>query len=354
MQEYTKDINLNFKSNIKNIKQQLAEMEQSFSEITSNQFDGSGKPNSEPSPGFSKSIFEFSEAVNDFIRNTDGLQELFTVELPTTWTGMFSKVTKKLMNLFSQAWDELDTMMSYNYLSNESVRELRLTYGLDAGESYAYSKIADIMGISSLEDFTFMSDKEYELFNKYYQEFYGMFEEYGSDEGLSDSVLEFKVSMESLKIEILKPFLEVINSPEVRQNIKTLIRTIPQLLEKLVDFATTLVGLVVNKDEREKETEEQVKTMYGGREVPDYVIKQKSTELAWSPIISSAISSLFSNSSNDIKKDAESAAKAENRSQTLVVNNYVDGVKKSSTMYEDFFTGNAYTFSNNIQALNSK
>ena len=242
MDEYTKGIELKFKSNIDNIIDQVEGLKKDAEEIFMN-FSPSGKSTVEEtkdSEEFTNSIFKFSKSVNEWAQKQEGLSELLTVQLPTSWMGVGTSLAKSAISMFKKAFEELNEMFSYSYLSNKAVRELRLTYGLDAGEAYSYSKAADIMGISSLEDFSFMTDEQYSLFQKTAQSFQSLYDEYGSDEEFNEQMYEFQVELERLKIEVLKPFLEIIINN--KETIMNFIDYFPTLLQNLIDISTGLVA----------------------------------------------------------------------------------------------------------------
>lgn len=260
MNEYTQGIDLQFMSNIDEIQQQLNDLKTNFQA----NFTASGKSTFETTEGEEKNTIMFAEAINNFVGSNDFLSELINFQLPTTWGSMIAKLGKGLINLFSKAWDQMQEMFSYNYLSSQSVRELRLTWGLDAGEAYAYDTVADMMGISSLEDFSFMSEEELAVFQKSANKLYEIWSEYGSDTTLSDAIMEFKVNMEVLKIEMLKPLMEILNDEQSKEAIITFMKNLPDFLTKLTDVVTGLVKWLTSKGVYDQEaTEEYVEKFEG-------------------------------------------------------------------------------------------
>lgn len=243
MDEYTQSIDLKFISNIDDIQQQLSDLK---TNLKAN-FTVSGQSNVESNNINDESTLQFAEAINEFVRGNDFLNEMVSVQLPTTWGSMVAKITKGLLSMFQKAWDELDEMFSYNYLSNSSVRDLRLTWGLDAGEAYAYSTAADMMGISSLEDFSFMNEAELATFEKASNRLYEVWSEYGNDTELSDALMDFKVEMQVLKVELLQPFLEVLTAPETKEVIKEFIDYLPDFISALIDISKGLTEWLTEK-----------------------------------------------------------------------------------------------------------
>lgn len=331
MDEYTQNINLEFVSNIDEIQKQLDELK---TNINAN-FTSINTPDVGAKKGFSKEMYEFKDTLTTFKNSVGKLSELFMVQMPTSWSDAMMKVTKGLIGMVKKSFAEMDEMFSYNYLSSQSVRNLRLTWGLNPGEAYAYSNVADMMGISSLEDFSFMSDEELAIFQKSTERLYNVWEEYGSDRSLSDALMEFKVEMQVLKIEVLKPFLEVLTQSEVKENIKTLVGELPDLIEALVNFTTKFTSMILGGEEKESKTQKKVEEMYQGRNVPSYVLKQKSTELEWSSIIQGWLKNSYFNL---MKNDTSDKAKVNAPKNTITIDNYIDGVKKSSKTIE--YSGN--------------
>ena len=339
MNEYTQNIKLEFVSNIDDIQKRLDELK---TNIDTN-FTSSNAPNVGGKEGFSKEMYEFKDTLSTFKSSVGKLNNLFMVQMPTSWSDAMVKVTKGLLNMVKKAFAEMDEMFKYNYLSSQSVRDLRLTWGLDPGEAYAYSNVADMMGISSLEDFSFMSDEELAVFQKSAERLYNVWEEYGSDRSLSDALMEFKVEMQVLKIEVLKPFLEVLTQSEVKENIKTLIGELPKLIEILVNFTTKFIDMFFDGEEKEKETQKKVEEMYPGKTIPTYVLKQKSTELAWSPIIREWLKNSYSNL---MKNDTSNRAKSDTSRNSLALTINLDGNKKLSEKFEYSGNKNDQSYSN--------
>ena len=342
MDEYTQNIKLEFISNIDEIEKRLGELK---TNIDTN-FTSFNTSDAGDKKGFSKEMYEFKDTLNTFKNSVSKLSELFMVQMPTSWSDAMMKVTRGLIGMVKKSFAEMDEMFSYNYLSSQSVRNLRLTWGLNPGEAYAYSNVADMMGISSLEDFSFMSDEELAIFQKSAERLYGVWEEYGSDRSLSDALMEFKVEMQVLKIEVLKPFLEVLTQSEVKENIKILVGKLPDLIEALVNFTTKFINMMLGGEEKESKTQKKVEEMYQGRNVPSYVLKQKSTELEWSPKVLGWLKNSYSNL---MKNDTTDKAKADTPKNTITIDNYIDGVKKSSNTVEYSGNKNDYAFSNPIQ-----
>lgn len=331
MNEYTQNIKLEFVSNIDDIQKRLDELK---TNIDTN-FTSSGAPNVGGKESFSKEMYEFKDVLSTFKSSIGKLNDLFMIQMPTSWSDAMVKVTKGLISMVKKAFAEMDEMFKYNYLSSQSVRDLRLTWGLNPSEAYAYSNVADMMGISSLEDFSFMSDEELAVFQKSAERLYNVWEEYGSDRSLSDALMEFKVEMQVLKVEVLKPFLEVLTQSEVKENIKTFIGYLPKLTEALVDFTTKFINVFFGGKEKEEKTREKVEEMYPGKTIPTYVLKQKSTELAWSSIIQGWFKNIYSNM---IKNDTANRAKSDTSRNSLALTINLDGNKKLSDIFE--YSGN--------------
>ncbi len=320
MDEYTQSVDLKFISNIDDIVDQVKDLKK-FSENMKANFTPSGTSSMELEEETSNAVFEFSKAVNDWVRSTEGVSELINVQLPTSWAGMVTGIAKGLLNVFRKAWDELNEMISYNYLSDSNVRKLRLTYGLDAGEAYSYSKVADIMGISSLEDFSFMDDNQLALFQETAQEFMDIYSEYATDGDLTNGIYQFNIEMEKLKVEALKPMLEAIN--QNKESIITFINNLPEYLSSLISLLTNLLQWLGEYEDRKttrKEAENMKDQIIEESYNPDATLSTKFAALAlnsqsfWGSKISSFltpyISKLFgtksmSNNTNSTENNTE-------------------------------------------------
>ncbi len=252
MDEYTQGINLEFISNIDSIQKQLNGLKTNFQA----NFTTSGKSTAEAYN--EKNTIQFAEAINEFVDSSDFLSNLVKIDLPVTWGSMVAKIGKgisgALLGVFKSAWDEMEEIISYNYLSNSSVRQLRLTWGLDAGEAYSYDTVADMMGVSSLEDFSFMSAGELTVFEKASNRLYEVWGAAGAgDVELSDAMLEFKVELEVMKVQLLQPFLKVLSGEEFKTALSNLIDALPSMVEtavligtKITDWVTSIIGGIVN------------------------------------------------------------------------------------------------------------
>lgn len=252
MDEYTQGINLKFISNIDDIQKQLNGLKSNFQA----NFITGGKSTVEAYN--EKSVIQFAEAINEFVDGNNFLSELIKVDFPTTWGSMVAKIGKgissALLSIFKSAWDEMEEMISYNYISNQSVRQLRLTWGLDAGEAYAYDTAADIMGLSSLEDYSFMSTDELAIFQKASNRLYEVWEAAGAgDTELSDAMVEFKVELEVMKVQLLQPFLKILSSEEFKAALSDLVDALPSMVEtavligtKIADWITAIIGGIVS------------------------------------------------------------------------------------------------------------
>lgn len=276
MNEYKQGIDLQFMSNIDEIQQQLNEMK---TNIRLN-FDSSGKSVNDDGGLLPKEMSKFQKAVAVFKQSTNSINEFFGVQLPTSFEDVFKSALSGLGSLLKSAWSELDTMFSYNYLSDSDVRNLRLTWGLDAGEAYTYSTVADMMGIESLEDFAFMSDAELATFEKASNKIYEVWSEYGTDTELSDALMDFKVEMQVLKIEMLKPLMNVLTEERTKEAIKKFIDYLPDFLEALITIAEGLTNWLTSNGwySAKEKTVDYIETY-------DEELKKSTEERDWEALV---------------------------------------------------------------------
>ena len=324
MNEYTQNVKLEFISNIDDIKKRLDELKTNVNTFFNTSFKMSDTGGEE--------MHEFKDTLTAFKSSIGQLNNLFMVQMPTSWSDTMMKVTRGLLSMVKKSFAEMDEMFSYNYLSSQSVRSLRLTWGLNPGEAYAYSNVADMMGISSLEDFSFMSDEELAVFQKSAEKLYNVWEEYGDDRSLSDTLMEFKVEMQVLKIEVLKPFLEVLTQPEVKENIKTLTGELPKLVEALVNFTTKFIGKFFG----ENDTGPTLEKMYPN--VEDLWLTPASFTTKTAPSIN--------NYSYVVENDISNKANSDISKTSLALTINLDGSKKVSDEFEYSGNKNNQNYSN--------
>lgn len=368
MDEYKQGIDLQFMSNIDEIQQQLNELK---TNIRLN-FDSSGKSVSGDSSPFPEEISKFQKAVTVFKQSTNSINEFFGTQLPTSFEDAFKSALRGLGSLLKNAWNELDTMFSYNYLSDSDVRNLRLTWGLDAGEAYTYSTVADMMGIESLEDFAFMSDAELATFEKASNKIYEVWSEYGTDTELSDALMEFKVEMQVLKIEMLKPLMNVLTEERTKAAIKKFIDYLPDFLEALITIAEGLTNWLTGNgyaeteqnvydalDEYDKAFTETygdtLGTLFGPTEFEKNATSWWAARLENSSILDSLSSWLENKISgtwlgNFLQLDAENSAKSSLVSTTINNTVNLDGKTITKDTKEYLSSGNNTSFSNQTQS----
>lgn len=368
MNEYKQGIDLQFLSNIDEIQQQLSDLK---TNIKLN-FDSSGKSVNDDDGFLPEEMSKFQKAVAVFKQSTNSINEFFGIQIPTSFGDLFKNALSGLGSLLKNAWNELDTMFSYNYLSDSDVRNLRLTWGLDAGEAYTYSTVADMMGIESLEDFVFMSDTQLATFENAANKIYNVWSEYGTDTELSDALMDFKVEMQVLKIEMLKPLMNVLTEERTKEAIKKFIDYLPDFLEALITIAEGLTNWLVSNDYVEAErdiydtldeydkafTETYGDTfgkLFGPTELEKNATSWWAARLENSSVLDSLANWIENKISgtwlgNFLQLDAENSAKSS--LMTTTINNTInlDGKTITKDTKEYLSSGNNNSFSNQTQA----
>lgn len=114
-----------------------------------------------------------------------------------------------LKNVFTDAWGELDSILSFSKLSNATTRELAFTYGFTGSQAYGYSKAMNLMGYSSMEDLMYANVDEQrkfrELFSKFTQKYTDLY-----DSGFFEKYQDFQWEMEEFKEDVKFEFLDFI------------------------------------------------------------------------------------------------------------------------------------------------
>lgn len=132
-----------------------------------------------------------------------------------TSVGNFENIGKTILNsltsLITSGLEELDTILDFSKLSNETTRSLAFGYGFSSAESYGYSKAMGALGFSDMEDLWWADAQERELFieamTKYTEKYNELY-----DSGMFDTLEKYNVEMEEfkedLKLEVVSFFVE--------------------------------------------------------------------------------------------------------------------------------------------------
>lgn len=149
------------------------------------------------------------------------------------------KFIDKLGSIFTDAWEELNNILSYSRLSNSGTRDLAFTYGFSASQAYGYSQAMNALGFSSEEDLFYANTQEIELFKNAFQKYSDKYQKL-YDEGTFSKLLEFQVEMnefqQDLKLEVVDFFMQN------KDTIKAALGAIMEIADALLTVTSWLLG----------------------------------------------------------------------------------------------------------------
>lgn len=177
MNEFVKKIKIKINADTASVKQASADLKKTFEEDLDFKLDG-------------KEIYKnIKNALNE-------------------GTDKFTSVIKKL---FSDAWKELGNILKYSQLTDTSVREMKLGYGLSDSQAYGYSKALEVTGISSLEDLMYANEQQRSLFEQAFEKYSDRYSDL-YDSGFFSTLQEYQVEMnefkEDLKLQVVEFFVD--------------------------------------------------------------------------------------------------------------------------------------------------
>ena len=162
-----------------------------------------------------------------------------------TTVGNFENIGRTILNSFASlitsGLEELDTILDFSKLSNETTRSLAFGYGFSGAESYGYSKAMGALGFSSMEDLWWADTQERDLFveamTKYTEKYNELY-----DSGMFDTLQEYNVEMEEfkedLKLEVVSFFVE--NKDTIKSAMTALIDVSKFIISTLGKIAEAL------------------------------------------------------------------------------------------------------------------
>ena len=156
---------------------------------------------------------------------------------------VLGKAKDELVELFKNAWSELDNILQYSLLSNQNTRDLAFTYGFSGSQAYGYSKAMGIMGLQSEEDLMYLNPQQREQFFKMMTNFT---EKYDSlyDKGFFDEYLNYQYEMaefkEDMKLEVVQFFMD--NKDLIKAGMKAIMTLATGALKALDSIVSLLRG----------------------------------------------------------------------------------------------------------------
>lgn len=150
---------------------------------------------------------ETSEELSEVSFDFDSLKDWFERTAATKLKQLGRSFLDEMKSIFNNAIKEADKMLSYSQLTDSSIRNQALTYGLSSSENYALDKTMDLLGLSNFEDLMYMNTQQqakfYEKFNEYQQKYADLY-----DSGFFEEYQEFQWEMQEFKEDLMYEFME--------------------------------------------------------------------------------------------------------------------------------------------------
>ena len=193
----------------------------------------------------------------------DIAKQAFGIEKENNWVKDIHKFTtdtvknfintvfdaNSIKDIFKNTIDDLvDTAkydLSNTLISDSSIREQQLTYGLSASQNYAFANTKDMLGIQSDEDLMFMNSKQQSKFKElmqWYGDKYNEWQKSGILQDLQSFSIEFKQFKTEAKAEIASFFVQ--NKDLLKESMSIMINGMPYIVKgisSLVSIATRIV-----------------------------------------------------------------------------------------------------------------
>lgn len=132
-------------------------------------------------------------------------KKMFDASLQGVGKWFFSE----LKQTFSDAWDELGSILDYSLLSNSQTRQTMLKYGLSSSEAYAFEQTKNLLGINSDEDLFWMNSKQREKFVEKFSEYTERYQKL-YDSGFFEKYQELQWEMKEFQEDITYEAMEFI------------------------------------------------------------------------------------------------------------------------------------------------
>lgn len=203
------------------------------------------------------------KTLNDFIKQWKEANTSFVSkqlkDFGKTFTSMFTSklatvgtdFAQGLKTLFKDSWAELDNILKYSRLTNQDVRSKAFQYGFDPSQNYAFSKVSSLMGISGLEDISYMTRGQREKFMQKFDEYSSRYQQL-YDSGFFDTLEEYNWEMqefkEDMQYEVISFFVEN------KDTIKGILNIIMTIARGITSIAGWLLGSG-GRTEAEKEAD---------------------------------------------------------------------------------------------------
>lgn len=199
----------------------------------------------------------------------------FKVQFLEGLAGVLNNALKKLESILGDSWDELNTMLDYSRLSNREVREQAFEFGFSPEQNYAYTKAMGIMGLTDFEDLYFLTESQWERFNKNFENYSNKYSEL-YDNGFFDTLEDYNYTMAEFEEEIKMSFVEMfINNKDIIIAGFKALMTITDAVLSLLRF---FVGGKKSERQLNAEINEEIARIRGSQNVTN-----KSQSVTFSP-----------------------------------------------------------------------
>lgn len=131
----------------------------------------------------------------------NSLKDFSVEKLQKGFDGIRKKFLADLQSVLKDSLEELKTITKYSLMSDQSVREMKLGYGLSSSETFAYDKALSVTGLTSMEDLMWASGTELKLFKEAFTKYTEYYEQTMTPEYVQKQ-LEYQTEMSMLKEDI--------------------------------------------------------------------------------------------------------------------------------------------------------
>lgn len=164
--------------------------------------------------------------------------------------GAASKFLHSLKKTLSSALDRLQEMTKYSFMTDSSIRDMKLSYGLSSSQAYGMSQALEVMGIGSIEDLMWADSQQLELFKKAFDKYTQYYEDTMSPEYIAKQ-LEYQTEMKMFKMDVEHEIIGFL-----MDNKETIMKFMEFGME-FMEAMLTLVGGIFDAFSDEARTENQ-------------------------------------------------------------------------------------------------
>lgn len=152
-----------------------------------------------------------------------------------------SELTSAIKTAFSDAIEEMKSMLEYSQLSNAATREYAFKYGFSSSEAYGFDKALSAVGLSSEEDLFYANTQELQQFRTAFEKYSNRYQEL-YDKGFFEQMQEYQFEMADFKNEVT---LEIVQFfMDNKDTIKTVMKAIIDVSKFIVQALGWIVDLL--------------------------------------------------------------------------------------------------------------